>query len=280
MELFYAEQIEGTILTLGTEESAHCAKVLRHREGDIIRIADGRGNLHSARIVSLSPKQVSAVSESVASAWGDHPYRLTMAVCPTKNMDRYEWFIEKAVEMGVDCIVPLIGEHSERLTIRPDRLRRIILSAAKQSLKARLPELCEPLSVKDFIAGGQPCPEAASSPDAKAHKFIACCFDPRISLKQALDSNVCFPAASAPYCDQSNSTAEARPILPDSQGILPCGQDKPMITILIGPEGDFSPSEVSQAIAAGYLPVHLGPSRLRTETAAVVATSFVYNASL
>ncbi|MGN0190194.1 MAG: RsmE family RNA methyltransferase [Candidatus Cryptobacteroides sp.] len=269
MELFYAESVAGDVLTLGPEESAHCAKVLRHREGDVIRIADGNGNLHSGRILSLSQKEVTAVSESVIGDWGSHPYVLTMAVCPTKNSDRYEWFIEKAVEMGVDYIVPLIGEHSERCSIRTDRLARIILSAAKQSLKARLPQLSEPLGVKEFIAGGAGC---CGGPDGQGTGFIACCFEdgsiPRVSLRDALAERVVFGAPSVPYSDKC----------PQYSGLS--GTLKPRITIMIGPEGDFSPAEVNSAVAAGYVPVHLGPSRLRTETAAVVATAFVYNASL
>ena len=275
MELFYAESVNGSILTLGAEESAHCAKVLRHREGDRIQVADGMGNLHNCRILSLSPREVTAASESSVPGWGDHSYRLTMAVCPTKNVDRYEWFIEKAVEMGVDRIVPVIGDHSERSSIRPERLQRIIVSAAKQSLKARLPQLSEPLTVKEFLlsSGGD---VDGTQPPTRA-KFIACCFEdgtmPRISLKQAIADHIHFPSVSRPYCDSASAEPQ-----PESAVPAPC--DLPEITVLIGPEGDFSAAEVSAAISAGYIPVHLGPSRLRTETAAVVATAFVYNASL
>ena len=277
MELFYAELVEGSILKLGPEESAHCAKVLRHREGDLIQVADGMGNLHNCRILSLSPKEVTAVSESSVPGWGDHSYRLTMAVCPTKNADRYEWFIEKAVEMGVDRIVPVIGYHSERSSIRPERLQRIIVSAAKQSLKARLPQLSEALTVKDFLLQSAGESHPGSSQSATSAKFIACCFEdgsmPRISLRQAIADSIVFPSAPSPYCD----SGFAGPT-PESATSSPCSL--PEITILIGPEGDFSAAEVSAAISAGFLPVHLGPSRLRTETAAVVATAFVYNASL
>ena len=277
MELFYAESVEGSILTLGPQESAHCAKVLRHREGDRIQVADGKGGLHDCRIISLTPGEVKAISDSVTQNWGDHPYRLTMAVCPTKNSDRYEWFIEKAVEMGVDRIVPVIGEHSERCNIRPERLQRIILSAAKQSLKARLPELSDALTVKDFLLQSAGESHPGSSQSATSAKFIACCFEdgsmPRISLRQAIADSIVFPSASSPYCD----CGFAGPT-PESATSSPCSL--PEITVLIGPEGDFSAAEVSAAISAGFIPVHLGPSRLRTETAAVVATAFVYNASL
>ena len=277
MELFYAESVDGSILMLGPEESAHCAKVLRHRTGDLIQVADGIGNLHNCRILSLSQREVTAVSESSVPGWGDHSYRLTMAVCPTKNADRYEWFIEKAVEMGVDRIVPVIGDHSERSSIRPERLQRIIVSAAKQSLKARLPQLSEALTVKDFLLQSGRESHPGSSQSATIAKFIACCFEdgsmPRISLRQAIADSIVFPSASRPYCD-SGFAAPA----PESATSSPCSL--PEITILIGPEGDFSASEVREAISSGFIPVHLGPSRLRTETAAIVATAFVYNASL
>ena len=277
MELFYAESVDGSILKLGPEESAHCAKVLRHRTGDLIQVADGIGNLHNCRILSLSPREVTAVSESSVPGWGDHSYRLTMAVCPTKNSERYEWFIEKAVEMGVDRIVPVIGEHSERSSIRPERLQRIILSAAKQSLKARLPQLSEALTVKDFLLQSGRESQADDIHSSAGVRFIACCFEdgtmPRISLKQAIADRIHFPSVSRPYCDSGFAGPAA-----ETASSSPCTLTE--ITILIGPEGDFSAEEVSAAISAGYIPVHLGPSRLRTETAAVVATAFVYNASL
>jgi 16S rRNA (uracil1498-N3)-methyltransferase len=167
--------------------------------------------------------------------WGSHPYHLTLAVCPTKNNDRYEWFAEKATELGVDRIVPVIGDRSERKVFKTDRLRKIVLSATKQSLKARLPQVEEPTGVKEFIAHADP----------DALRLIAYCFEdeghPRISIKEAL---------SAFAGDR--------------------------VEILIGPEGDFSPEEARLALDSGFVPVHLGASRLRTETAAVTAAEAVY----
>ena len=236
MELFYSSEIGGGLGRLGPEESAHCVKVLRHRAGDEVHVIDGEGTLYRCRILSDSPKGVELqVTEAVAD-WGAHPYQLTLAVCPTKNNDRYEWFAEKATEVGVDRIVPVIGDHSERKVFKTDRLRKIVFSAVKQSLKARLPEVAEPLTVKEFIASCQA---------ADALKLIAYCFEdasqPRISVRQALEA-----------------------------------YDGNRFIVLIGPEGDFSPAEVQAALAAGFQPVHLGTSRLRTETAAVTAAEAVY----
>ena len=114
MELFYSKDIEGGICRLDQDESGHCIKVLRHRAGDEISVIDGCGNLYLCRITSDSHKGVEAMVLSCEEGWGSHPYRLHMAVCPTKNNDRYEWCAEKACEIGLDEISPVIGEHSER----------------------------------------------------------------------------------------------------------------------------------------------------------------------
>lgn len=242
MELFYAYKIEDGQAWLDAEESAHCVRVLRHRAGDgiavIARPQAGPAELYTCVITDDSPKGVLARVESVQEGWGAHPYYLRMAVCPTKNIDRYEWFVEKAVELGVDEIVPVIGEHSERRVVRVDRLQKIAVSAAKQSLKGAIPVIAEPVSVLDFIAS---CP--SEGPDIR---LIAYCSDdvaPRGSIVETLSH----AAASAPG-----------------------------ISVLIGPEGDFSQEEVRAALDAGFEPVHLGPSRLRTETAAITAVEAVY----
>jgi 16S rRNA (uracil1498-N3)-methyltransferase len=158
-----------------------------------------------------------------------------MAVCPTKNNDRFEWFVEKATELGVDVISPLIGERSERKVFKSERSRKIVLSAMKQSLKSSLPGVSDPVGVKEFITG---CTAGI--------KMICYCFEdqdiPRKSVTEVL--------AGAP------------------EG---CS-----IAVMIGPEGDFSPQEAELALAHGFIPVHLGPSRLRTETAAVTAVAAVY----
>lgn len=236
MELFYSRDFDGDFCTLDADESGHCVKVLRHREGDEISIIDGEGTLYTCVLTDASPKAAQARVVKVEPDWGSHPYRLTMAVCPTKNLDRYEWFAEKATELGLDTIVPVIGEHSERKVFKTERLRRILLSASKQSLKGAVPEVAEPVSVKEFIL------ETSGKEDVL--KLICCCFEgevPRTSAFEALGE----------FKDRD-------------------------IAILIGPEGDFSREEVALAVEKGFVPVHLGPSRLRTETAAVTAVEAVY----
>lgn len=236
MELFYSRDFDGDFCTLDADESGHCVKVLRHREGDEISIIDGEGTLYTCVLTDASPKAAQARVVRVEPDWGAHPYRLTMAVCPTKNLDRYEWFAEKATELGLDTIVPVIGEHSERKVFKTERLRRILLSASKQSLKGAVPEVAEPVSVKEFIL------ETSGKEDVL--KLICCCFEgevPRTSVFEALGE----------FGDRE-------------------------IAILIGPEGDFSREEVALAVEKGFVPVHLGPSRLRTETAAVTAVEAVY----
>lgn len=240
MEIFYAYEVAGGFARLDAEESAHCVRVMRHRAGDELDIIDGSGSLFHCRLCDDSPKAAAAQVLSEQKGFGRHPYHLTMAVCPTKNMDRYEWFVEKATELGVDVLVPLIGERSERRQLRLDRLRKLVLSAAKQSLKGSIPEVREALSVKSF------CLQAAASDDTL--RLICYCSDeilPRSSATQAVRD-------------------------------FSLGKDKAEICILIGPEGDFSPEEVKAAIEAGFVPVHLGQSRLRTETAALTAVESVY----
>ena len=236
MELFYSQDIEGGICRLDHDESGHCIRVLRHRAGDEISVIDGRGTLHKCRITSDSHKGVEAVVVESVSDWGSHPYNLHLAVCPTKNNDRFEWFAEKACEMGFDELSPVIGDHSERRVLKTARVEKILVSAAKQSLKAAIPVVNEPVSVKEFIAAN-----AAKN----GLKMIAYCFDdervPRRSIKDVLN-----------------------------------GYDGTDVTVMIGPEGDFSHEEAELALQAGFIPVHLGASRLRTETAAISAAAAVY----
>ena len=240
MELFYSSDISDGRLYLDGEESQHCIKVLRHRTGDEIAVTDGTGNLMKCRLTDDSAKRAGAVILDIIPDWGGHPYDLEMAVCPTKNIDRYEWFAEKACETGIDSIVPVCGEHSERRIIKPQRLDKILLSATKQSLKARIPAVREMVTVKEYA-------DSLKQENGRL-KLIAYCFEdeshPRISIKEALD------------------------MMPEN-----CRD----ISVLIGPEGDFSAEEASLALECGFIPVHLGPSRLRTETAAFAAVCAVYS---
>lgn len=272
MELFYSRDIEGGICRLDKDESGHCVKVLRHRAGDEISVIDGCGTMYRCRITSDSPKGVEAMVVEETPDWGGHPYRLHMAVCPTKNNDRYEWFVEKACEMGLDEVSPVIGEHSERRVFKTARVEKILVSAAKQSLKGAVPVAHEPVSVKEFIegvagsgAGGKRNGEDGNGSGAVRNgngaggdeagaggngaggplKLIAYCFEdervPRRSIKEVLG-----------------------------------GYEGRNIIVLIGPEGDFSRAEAELAIQNGFIPVHLGDSRLRTETAAITAVAAAY----
>ncbi len=236
MEVFYSADMTGDICHLGPEESAHCIKVLRHRAGDIISVIDGHGTLYTCRITSDNPKEAEAIITGKTENWGGHPYILHMAVCPTKNIDRYEWFAEKACEIGLDELTPIIGEHSERRILKAERMQKILTSASKQSLKGAIPALNEPVSVKDFIL-------MHSAKDTL--RLIAYCFEdeniPRRSIKEVLSS---FSGTE--------------------------------IIVMIGPEGDFSKEEAQAALENGFIPVHLGASRLRTETAALTAVEAAY----
>ena len=238
MELFYACDKETSFLTLPKEVSQHCIKVLRHRPGDEINVMDGSGNLMLCRILEASPSACRCSILSSIPGFGAHGYTLEMAVCPTKNIARFEWFVEKAVEMGVDRIVPVISSHSERRSVNPERLFKIALSAAKQSLKASIPTIAQSESITEYL----------NSTRAEGLDMIA-------------------------YCDTSldcSSRQNIRSLLD-----LKADASRP-IRVLIGPEGDFSPQELSLALERGWQPVELGGSRLRTETAALCAVSAVY----
>ena len=309
MELFFSRDFVGNVCRLDMDESAHCVKVLRHREGDMIHVIDGEGTLYSCRLLDASPKAAEAEVVGVEPDWGAHPYVLQMGVCPTKNQDRFEWFAEKATEFGVDVITPTIGDHSERKVFKTDRLKRILLSASKQSLKGAVPQVDEPVTLSDFIRsfevgsfeniplersevgisrpavpgvclqtrkGGK---AAGDSRGQSPLKLIACCYEgeeKRVSIADALtvfDGSA--PANSATIGKEGgprSGGAERSEAFVGTETV----KSVPRIVILIGPEGDFSREEVELAIKCGFKPVHLGPSRLRTETAALAAVTAVY----
>jgi len=239
MNLFYTPDITSNIYSLNEEESRHCQKVLRLREGEIIHLTDGRGTLFEAMIADACGRQVSVEVISRLENYGKRDFRLHMAVAPTKNIDRFEWFLEKATEIGVDEITPLICDHSERRQLRTDRLEKIITAAVKQSLKAYHPKLNEPVLLGNFLASQLPRLPASPLPGSPANPFPENKF-------------LAYITTGAPLLKQ----------------LYQKGED---VIILIGPEGDFSPSEVEAAIKSGYQIISLGESRLRTETAAVVA---------
>jgi 16S rRNA (uracil1498-N3)-methyltransferase len=225
MHLFYAPDI-ATNNELPPEEAAHALRVLRLDVGDELTLTDGRGNLYRAHISTAAGKRcLVRIAEVIPQEplWQGH---LHIAMAPTKLMERTEWFTEKATEMGIDELTFLLCRYSERKVIKSERIHKILVSAMKQSLKARLPLLHDLTPFDRFIAqpfGGQ--------------KFIAHCY-PTLGERQPL-----------------------------KEALRP-GEDA---LILIGPEGDFSEEEVQKAIAAGFIPISLGRSRLRTETAALAA---------
>ena len=236
MYLFYCPDIEKQ-QTLSEEESAHCVRVLRYSVGDEILITDGKGTTYTARITNPHPKHCDFEILSREKQEPHHHFHLHIAIAPTKNIERMEWAIEKCVEIGVDEITPLLCRFSERKQLRTDRLEKIILSAAKQSLTPYLPVLHELTPYDEFIQLTQ---RELSSPlrgDGRGvlQKFIAHCYkDEKRLLKDEIER----------------------------------GRD---VLVLIGPEGDFSEQEVADALSLGFIPVSLGNSRLRTETAGVVA---------
>lgn len=152
MQLFYAPEITPPDYTLSEEESKHCIRVLRLGLGDLLHLTDGRGALYQARITDDHPKRCTVRVEQTIAPFEPLPYHLTMAVAPTKNNDRYEWFLEKATEVGVSCIIPLESEHSERRVFKADRSEKVITAAMKQSLKAFRPELKPLTPFRELIA--------------------------------------------------------------------------------------------------------------------------------
>ena len=226
MYLFYTPDIE-TSHFLSEEESAHCVRVLRYDRGDEILLTDGRGTTYHARITNPHPRHCEFEILSQEKQEKTHNIYLHVAIAPTKNIERLEWMVEKCTEIGVDEITPLLCRFSERKNLRIDRLEKIVLSAAKQSLTPYLPKLNE---LTDF---GKLMQEYGGNEDID--KYIAHCYkDEKRELKDAL--------------------RKGREVL-----------------ILIGPEGDFSEHEEELAFKEGFVPVGLGRSRLRTETAGVVA---------
>lgn len=223
MHLFYTPDIL-TRSELPTEEAQHCIRVLRLTRGDEIMLTDGKGNFYKVEITEITGKRcMVSITETIFQepVW---PCHLHIALAPTKNMDRNEWFAEKATEIGFDELSFLNCRFSERKVIKTERIEKILVSAMKQSLKARLPKLNEMTDFDAFIKKDYP-----------GQKFMAHCYK------------------------------GDKPLL---KNVIRKGEDA---LVLIGPEGDFSPEEVEKAIAKGFIPISLGNSRLRTETAALVA---------
>ncbi len=222
---FFAPDIEST-LTLPESDSQHCVKVLRKQPGDIIEVIDGKGMRFTCRLIDAHQKRARVEIQdrtSIPAFWNG---KITIAVAPTKHLDRMEWLVEKLTETGFDTFQPLQCRWSERKELKTERLEKIAVSAMKQSLKGILPAIEPMIPFKRFIKSCRDIPQ----------KFIAHC-----------DSNA----------ERRLLSREYRP-----------GTDT---VIAIGPEGDFSPEEVTMALEAGFIPVSLGNARLRTETAALLA---------
>ncbi len=234
MQFFFSENATlNAIVYLDKDESKHCVKSLRKKTEDTIHITNGEGQLFEAVLMNEDMNRcMLEVNKEV-----DFPffkkYKLIVAISPLKNPDRFEWFIEKATEIGVDEVFPIICEHTEKSGIKIDRLNRIAVSAMKQSLKTVLPKIHSPLKLNDFL----------NIDFNFEHKFIAWCeTDKQVLLKNSILKN----------------------------------KD---IVLLIGPEGDFSESEVKDSIQKGFVPISLGNSRFRTETAGVLACHTVFEAN-
>jgi 16S rRNA (uracil1498-N3)-methyltransferase len=225
MQLFYNPELteDAVQITFPKDESRHIIKVLRKSVGDELHITNGNGYIFTAKIQVADIKNCMAEITSKTLQLKRN-YNLHLAVAPTKMNDRYEWFLEKATEIGIDSITPIICDHSERKVIKSERFEKIIQSATKQSLSAFMPKLNEAISFKSFI-----------SQEFNGQQFIA-------------------------HCEELDKKS-LKDLLKPTQDII----------ILIGPEGDFSVKEIEMALQNNFIPVTLGDTRLRTETAAIVA---------
>lgn len=225
-KLFYTPDLSDGMIsfTMPEEESQHAVKVLRMHSGERIHLINGKGGLFEAEITNAHPKRCELKILSSQTEYNKRNFRIHIAIAPTKMNERMEWFLEKATEIGVDEITPVICRNSERKELKVARMEKIIISAMKQSVKAYLPKLNEVCSFEKFILS-----------KTTSQKFIAHCYE---EDKKQL------------------------------QNAYSKGSD---MVILIGPEGDFNPEEISNAIAHGFTPVSLGNSRLRTETAGIAA---------
>lgn len=230
MQIFYAPGIKSDSYTLDEMESRHCIRVMRMTRGSGVKLIDGNGNLYEGEISDPDPKKCIIKIKEVKYGFEKKNYRLHIAISPLKNTDRFEWFIEKSVEIGLDEITPIICKLTEKQSVKLERTENIIISAMKQSLKAFKPVINEPVSFEEFIKQSD-----------NSVKMIAHCRNQPVRIK------------ISEACNKGES-----------------------VTIMVGPEGDFSEDEVTSAVDNGFKPVHLGNSRLRTETAGIAACHSIY----
>ena len=231
MQLFYTKKIDGQIANFDEEEAHHATQTLRLKIGSELSFTDGMGNIYRGAIMDIGKKTCAVnileiKSETPAST------KLHIALAPTKNIDRFEFFIEKCTEIGIHAITPLICKRSERQIIKPERLNKILISAMKQSLRSFLPQLNAAQSFEAFIL----------QDFKKSVKLLA-------------------------HCEENNEIISEKTLLNKAY------QKEKNAVILIGPEGDFSPEEISSAHKNGFIDVSLGDARLRTETAGIFACS-------
>jgi len=226
MQLFYTPDIDPTVKQyfLSEEESKHCTRVLRLEKGDELQLIDGKGGLYHATILDAHPKRTLLNIASVTTGFNKRNHYLHIAIAPTKNIERTEWFLEKATEIGIDEISFIICQRSERKDVKVDRLNKIVTSAVKQSIKAYHPILNEAVSYPSLL-----------TKPFSGQKFIA-------------------------HCEKSEKTSLRNELAPGGNYL-----------ILIGPEGDFTPTEIEDALHNDFKAITLGDSRLRTETAALEA---------
>jgi len=234
MQLFYAPDLAHGKCELSKEEARHCAKVLRKKSGDHIQLTDGKGNWYEATLSVVTPKFCSFELSKKTPNYQKRNYQLSIAIAPTKNISRYEWFLEKSTEIGINNIIPIICQQSERTIIKPERLNKVLLSAMKQSLKAYLPNL-----------------------------------QPSENLKKWLQSTDWTQYPNRYIAHMGAETLLNKTYTPAQDAL-----------ILIGPEGDFSKEEIAIAQEKGFQSISLGNSRLRTETAGVLACHTIYLANL
>jgi 16S rRNA (uracil1498-N3)-methyltransferase len=230
MQVFYAPGIKGSTYVLDEKESRHCIRVLRMTKGTRVKLIDGKGDLFEGHISKPDQRECVISISNKIKGFEKRDYRIHIAISPLKNHERFEWFVEKSVEIGIDEITPLICKNTEKQVIKKERINNIIISAMKQSLKADLTLLNDICNFNDFIRK-----------DFTGKKMIAHC------------------NSGLPRSKIGNEYLK--------------GDDS---VILIGPEGDFSENEVVSGCGAGYKPVHLGNSRLRTETAGIAACHSIY----
>jgi 16S rRNA (uracil1498-N3)-methyltransferase len=230
MQIFYAPEIDGNSYILDEKESKHCIRVLRMTKGTAVRLIDGKGNLYEGVISNPDQKKCLINITAIISDFEKRNYNLHIAISPLKNAERFEWFVEKSVEIGIDEITPVICKNTEKLKIKTERINNIIVSAMKQSIKASRTKINETLSFEDFVRKDYP-----------GKKLIAHCS----SAGERLKINRVYSKGDE-------------------------------VTILIGPEGDFSESEIVMAMTSGFRQIHLGKSRLRTETAGIAACHSIY----